>query len=255
MQDARFALRLLARRPGLTAAIVATLAVGIGATTAVFSLVHAVVLRPLAYEEPERLVQMYETGLRSGGEADWVAMPNFRDWRAGTHVFAEMSAYRYALMTLVGREGAETMLGLEATDRLFAVLRVRPLLGRTFLPGEDLRGRPPVVVLGYSLWRRRYGADPQVVGRSVRIDGTSYSIVGVMPASFRFPNAIPGETPVPIDLWIPMRASGDLEERGSHNFWTVARLAEATSLEQARAAVATVADNLARQHPETNKDL
>ena len=255
MQDARFALRLRARRPGLTAAIVATLALGIGATTAVFSLVHAVVLRPLAYDEPERLVQVYETGLRSGGEADWVAMPNFRDWRAGTHVFAEMSAYRYALMTLVGREGAETMLGLEATDRLFAVLRVRPLLGRTFLPGEDLRGRPPVVVLGYSLWRRRFGADPQVVGRTVRIDGTSYSIVGVMPASFRFPNAIPGETPVPIDLWIPMRASGDLEERGSHNFWTVARLAEGTSLEQARSATATVADNLARQYPETNKDL
>ena len=254
-QDTRFALRLLARRPGLTAAIVATLALGIGATTAVFSLVHAVVLRPLAYEEPDRLVQLYESGLRSGGEADWVSFPNFRDWRAGTRVFAEISAYRYGLMTLVGAEGAETMLGLEATDRLFAVLRVRPLLGRTFLPGEDLRGRPPVVVLGYSLWRRRYGADPQVVGRSVRIDGTSYSIVGVMPASFRFPNAIPGETPVPIDLWIPMRASGDLEERGSHNFWTVARLAEGTSLEQARSATATVADNLARQYPETNKDL
>ena len=254
-QDARFALRLLARRPGLTAAIVATLALGIGATTAVFSLVHAVVLRPLAYEEPERLVQVYETGLRSGGEADWVAMPNFRDWRAGTRVFAEMSAYRYGLMTLVGGEGAETMLGLEATDRLFGVLRVRPLLGRTFLPGEDLPGRPPVAVLGYSLWRRRFGADPQAVGRTVRIDGTSYSIVGVMPASFRFPNAIPGEMAIPIDLWIPMRASGDLEDRGSHNFWTVARLAEGTSLEQARSATATVADNLARQYPETNKDL
>jgi putative ABC transport system permease protein len=254
-QDARFALRLLARRPGLTTAVVATLGLGIGATTAVFGLVHAVVLRPLAYDEPERLVQVYETGLRSGGEADWVAMPNFRDWRAGTHVFAEMSAYRYGLMTLVGAEGAETMLGLEATDPLFAVLRVRPLLGRTFLPGEDLPGRPPVAVLGCSLWRRRYGADPQVVGRTVRIDGTSYSIVGVMPASFRFPNAIPGETAVPIDLWIPMRASRDLEDRGSHNFWTVARLAEGASLEQARSATATVAANLARQYPETNKDL
>jgi putative ABC transport system permease protein len=158
-------------------------------------------------------------------------------------------------MTLVGREGAETTLGLEATDRLFAVLRVRPLLGRTFLPGEDLPGGPAVAVLGYSLWRRRNGADPQVVGRSVLIDGTSYSIVGVMPASFRFPNAIPGEMAIPIDLWIPMRASGDLEDRGSHNFWTVARLAEGASLEQARSATATVADNLARQYPETNKDL
>jgi putative ABC transport system permease protein len=255
-QDTRYALRLLARRPGLTAAIVATLALGIGATTAVFSLVHAVVLRPLAYEDPARLVQLYETGSRSGGEADWVAMPNFRDWRAGTRVFAQMAAYRYAMLTLVGAEGAESTLGLEATDRLFAVLRVPPLLGRTFLPGEDRPGRPPVAILGYSFWRRRYGADPQVIGRAVRIDGAEYSIVGVMPPSFRFPNAIPGDTvTVPIDLWIPMRASGDLEERGTHNFWSVARLAEGTSLEQARAAVATVADNLARQYPETNQDL
>jgi putative ABC transport system permease protein len=172
-QDVRFALRLLARRPVLTAAIVATLALGIGATSAVFSLVHAVVLRPLAYDEPDRLVPVYESGLRSGGEADWVSFPNFRDWRSGSHVFQEMAAYRYALLTLTGREGAESVLGLETTDRLFAVLRVAPLLGRTLLPGEDAPGRPPVVVLSHSLWQRRYGADPRVVGRPVSIDGTS----------------------------------------------------------------------------------
>ena len=254
-QDVRFALRLLALRPILTAAIVATLALGIGATSAVFSLVHAVVLRPLAYDEPDRLVQVYESGLRSGGEADWVSFPNFRDWRSGNHVFQEMAAYRYGLLTLTGREGAEAMLGLETTDRLFAVLRVAPLLGRTFLPGEDAPGRPPVVVLSHALWQRRYGADPQVVGRPVSIDGTSYSIVGVMPASFRFPNAIPGDTVVPIDLWIPMRPSDDRDDRGSHNFWSVARLAGGVGLPQARGEMARIADNLARQYPDTNKDL
>jgi putative ABC transport system permease protein len=254
-QDVRFALRLLGRSPMLAMAIVATLALGIGATSAVFSLVHAVVLRPLAYEEPDRLVQVYETGPRSGGEADWVAFPNFRDWRSGNRVFEEVAAYRYALLTLTGREGAESILGLETTDRLFAVLRVPPLLGRTFVPGEDAPGRPRVAVLSHSLWRRRYGADPQVVGRSANIDGASYSIVGVMPGSFRFPNAIPGETVVPIDLWIPMRASDDLQDRGSHNFWSVARLAGGASLDQARAAMARIADNLARQYPDTNKDM
>lgn len=254
-QDTRFAVRLLARSPVLTAAVVATLALGIGATSAVFSLVHAVVLRPLAYEEPDRLVQLYESGLRSGGEADWVSFPNFRDWHASTRVFQEMAAYRYALLTMTGAEGAESMLGLEATDRLFAVLRVPPLLGRTFLPGEDAPGRPRVAVLSHGLWQRRYGGDPQVVGRSVSIDGASYSIVGVMPASFRFPNAIPGEVVVPIELWIPMRASGDLEDRDSHNFWAVARLADGASVAQARAAMTTIARNLARQYPGSNKDM
>jgi putative ABC transport system permease protein len=254
-QDTRFAVRLLARSRVLTAAVVATLALGIGATSAVFSLVRAVVLRPLAYEEPDRLVQLYESGLRSGGEADWVAFPNFRDWRSGARVFQEMAAYRYALLTLTGTFGAESMLGLETTDRLFAVLRVPPLMGRTFLPGEDDPGRPRVAVLSHALWQRRFGADPQVVGRSVNVDGVSYSIVGVMPASFRFPNAVPGEAAVPIDLWIPMRVSGDLEDRDSHNFWSVARLADGATLAQARGAMATIAGNLARQYPGSNKDM
>jgi putative ABC transport system permease protein len=254
-QDVRFALRLLARRPLLTGAIVATLALGIGATSAIFSLVHAVVLRPLAYPESDRLVQVYESGLRGGGEADWVALPNFRDWRATNGVFEEMAAYRYALLTLNGAEGAESMLGLEATDRLFAVLRTAPLLGRTFLPGEDAPGAARVAVLSHALWLRRYGGDAEVIGRSVNVDGTSHSIVGVMPASFRFPNAVPGETVVPIDLWIPMRPAGDLQDRDSHNFWAVARLRDGIGLAQARAAMATIADNLARQYPGSNARL
>src|SRR5262249_5805436 len=155
--------------------------------------------------KPEELVQLYESGPRSGGEADWVAMPNFRDWRAGNRVFREMAAYRYALVTLTGREGPESMLGLETTDRLFAVLGTPPLLGRTFAAGEDAPGRPSVAVLSHELWQRRFGSDPGIVGRSVTMDGAGYTVVGVMPASFRFPNVIPGETVAPIDLWIPMR--------------------------------------------------
>jgi putative ABC transport system permease protein len=255
VQDVRFAARLLARSPLLTGAIVATLALGIGATSAVFSLVHAVVLRPLAFERPEELVQLYESGPRSGGEADWVAMPNFRDWRAGSHVFREMAAYRYALLALTGREGPESTLGIETTNRLFAVLGTPPFLGRTFAAGEDAPGRPPVAVLSHELWQRRYGSDPGVIGRSVMVDGVGYTVVGVMPPSFRFPTTIPGDAVAPIDLWIPLRPADDLDDRGSHNFWAVARLAEGTTLETARAAMATIAANLGRTYPGSNQDL
>jgi MacB-like periplasmic core domain len=150
-QDVRFAVRLLLRTPVLTTAIVATLALGIGVASAIFSLVYAVVLRPLDYDEPDRLVQVFETGKREGGEADWVSFPNFRDWRDQNTVFEQMAAYRYRLFTLTGAEGAESFLGLECTDRLFSVLRVQPVLGRTFAPGEDRPGRERVLVISHSV--------------------------------------------------------------------------------------------------------
>ena len=254
-QDVRFAVRLLVRTPLLTAAVITTLALGIGVSSAVFSLVHAVVLQPLAYEQPEDLVQLFETGLRQGGEADWVSFPNFRDWREESTVFEEMAAYRYALVTMTGAEGAESALGLMVTDRLFAVLGVAPALGRTFMPGEDVPRRERAAVISHGLWQRRFGADATIVGRHMTVDGQSYSIIGVMPAAFRFPASLPGEAPAPIDLWIPMRMSGDLEERGSHNFWAVARLKNGVTLEQARASMARIAGNLSRQYPASNEDM
>jgi predicted permease len=254
-QDVRFALRLLFRTPLLTTTIIATLALGIGIASAVFSLVHAVVLRPLDYDEPDRLVQLFETGTREGGEADWVSFPNFRDWHGRNDVFEEMAAYRYRLFTLTGAEGAESFLGLECTDRVFGVLRVQPRLGRTFAPGEDRPGRERVVVISHALWQRRFHADPNVIGRGVALDGQPYSIVGVMPATFTFPNNIPGDFFAPRDLWIPMRPSEDLEERSSRNYWAVARLAPGVTLDRARAVMRTIADNLSRQYPESNKDF
>ena len=256
VQDGRFALRLLARAPLVTAAIVSTLALGIGATSAVFSLVHAVVFRPLPYEKPDDLVQLWESGERPGGEADWVSFPNFRDWRRENPVFEDMAAYRYAPVTLTGAEGAESMLGLEVTDRLFEVLGVRPRVGRTFLPGEDHPGRESVAVISHSLWQRRYGGDREVVGRHVNLDDRTYSIVGVMPASFVFPATnVPGDVVVPVDVWIPMRPSPGLEERGSQNYWAVARLRAGTGLVQARAVMSAIGASLARQYPDTNQDM
>jgi putative ABC transport system permease protein len=254
--DIRYALRLMANDVRLTAIVVVTLALGIAANSIIFSAVRAVLLRPLPYKQPDRLVQVWDSGPRSGGESDWVSFPDFRDWLAANRVFDEIAAWRFATLTLSGGREPEAMLGLEVTDRLFAVLGVKPALGRTFLPGEDRPGRETVAVISHGLWRRRFGSDPGVAGSRVNIAGKPYTIIGVMPPQFRFPNSIPGDNDVvPIDLWIPMRTVPDLEERGSRNFWTVARLKEGVTLSQSRANMDAVAANLARQYPNTNKDM
>jgi predicted permease len=255
--DIRYALRLMAKDMRLTAIVVVTLALGIAANSIIFSAVRAVLLRPLPYRQPDRLVQVWDSGPRSGGESDWVSFPDFRDWRAANQVFEEIAAWRFATLTLSGGPEPEAVLGLEVTDRLFAVLGVQPALGRTFLPGEDRPGRETVAVISHALWQHRFGSDPEVAGSRVNIAGKPYTIIGVMPAQFRFPNSIPGDNDnsVPIDLWIPMRTVPDLEERGSHNFWVVARLKKGVTLSQSRANMGDIAANLARQYPDTNKDM
>jgi putative ABC transport system permease protein len=255
VQDVRFALRLRARTPLVSASILLTLALGIGIASAVFSLLEAVVLRPLPYEKPRELVQLFETGSRPGGEADWLSFPNFRDWQRESRVFDGLAAYRYALLTIVDRHGADSLLGLETTDTLFRVLHVDPMLGRVFRPGDDGPSAERVTVISYGLWQRRFGSDPHVIGRALSIDGVPHTIVGVMPASFRFPLAMPFDMAVPIDTWIPMRPSGDLEDRGSHNFWAVGRLRPGVGVVEARTAMRTIADNLARAYPDSNKDF
>jgi putative ABC transport system permease protein len=253
-RDIRYAFRLLARDRGFTVAVVLTLALGIGVATAVFSIVNAVVLRPLDYGDPDELVQLYETGKREGGEADWVTFPNFRDWQSGSRVFEGMAAYRFQLVSMVGGKQPEGALALEVTDRLFAVLRVPPLLGRTFVRGEDRPGHARVAVISHPLWLRQFGGNPAAIGRTLAIDGAAHTIVGVMPPSFTFPAMVPGENVAPIDLWIPMRPH-DLEDRGSHNFWAIGRLKPGVSLERARAEMHTIAARLARAYPATNRDF
>ena len=254
--DVRYALRLMVKDARLTAIVVVTLALGIAANSIIFSAVCAVLLRPLPYRQPDRLVQVWDSGPRAGGESDWVSFPDFRDWRAANRVFEGMAAWRFATLTVSGSGEPEAMLGLEVTDRLFAVLGVKPALGRTFLPGEDRPGRETVAVISHGLWQRRFGGDAGLIGRRVHIEGKPYTIIGVMPSEFRFPGSLPGDNYVmPIDLWIPMRTGPDLEDRGSHNFWVVARLRDGVTLAEAQANMNTVAANLARQYPNTNKDM
>jgi putative ABC transport system permease protein len=255
-QDVRYAFGLMRRNGILTAAIILTLALGIGANAAVFSVVHAVVLRPLDYREPDRIVQAWETGARPGGESDWLSFPNFRDWQRENHVFEAMAAYSFATFTMTGSEGPEAVLGLQVTDRLFAVLGVAPILGRTLLEGEDAVGRGCVAVISDALWGRRFGRDPGAAGRAVDLDGRPCTIVGVMPAAFRFPNAIPGaNVPVAVDAWITPPIRPDLQQRGSHNFWAVGRLRPGLTIAQARVDMDALGLALAREHPDTNDGM
>lgn len=254
--DLRYGLRQLRRNPGFTAVAVLTLALGIGANSVVLSVVRTVLLRPLDYANPDRLVQLWDSGERAGGQGDWVSFPDFRDWKRDNRVFEEMAAYRYAIPTMTGNGEPESVLGLQATDRLFATLGVQPLLGRTFSSGDDKPGHENVAVISSAFWKRHFGGDPAVCGKSMGLDGISYTIIGVMPPSFRFPANVPEDVmAVPIDLWMPIRLSDDLEQRTTHNYWAIARLKLGVTLKQARMNMQLIAANIAREDPDTNEGI
>jgi predicted permease len=255
MEDLRYGFRMLVRNPGVTIAAVLALALGIGANTAMFSVVRAVLLRPLPYLEPERLVQIWQTGLRGTGERDWLSYPNFLDWRKENRVFAEMAAYRYWLFTVGGGDTPVAVSGLQATPQLFETLGTRALLGRTLLSEDDQPGRERVVVLSYGLWQRQFGADRAVIGRQTRVDGLYHTVIGVMPEEFQFPKTTPVDLPYAPELWLPMRVDPDLKNRESYNYWAVARLKPGVTMEQAQADLDAIALNLARIYPASNQGL
>src|SRR6185295_19907496 len=228
----------------------------VGANSLVFSVVHAVLVRQLDYKQPERLVQLWESGLGGGGRGDWVSFPNFKDWAAANHTFEDMAAYRFSAMTLSGDGSAESMLGLQVTDRLFSILGVQPAAGRLVERGEDVPGHESVAIISHALWQRRYAGDRGAVGKQVTINAKPYTIVGVMPNAFHFPSGLPDDVGlIEVDMWIPMLQAPDLAQRGSHNFWVVARLKTGSTIEQARAEMQNIGANLALQYPATNKDL
>jgi putative ABC transport system permease protein len=253
-QDLRYSLRLMRKSRLLTVSVILTLALGIGANSLVFSVVRAVILRPLNYANSDRLVQLWESGKLI--EGDWVSYPNFQDWAKQAQSFTSMAAYVYYATTLSGDKEPEQFLGVEVTGKLFEVLGAKPFIGRTFVEGEDQPGHDPVVVISYSLWQRRYGGDPGIAGHQVDIGGRTHTIIGIMPASFHFPSDVPsGTSSVPIEAWIGGSRRPDLESRGSHNFWAVARLKPGVSLRQAQTEMDAIASKIAVEFPGTNKDI
>ena len=244
INDTRFAFRQLAKSPGFTLVALLTLALGIGATTAIFTVVNTVLLRPLEYPHPEQLAVIQETG----GDEKAVSPPNFLDWEKSSTTFAAMSAIRGFSYNLTGGAEAQRIIGGRVTAGFFNVYGVAPLLGRTLLPGEDASGRNLVLVLGYGFWQRQFGGATDILGRTLQLNGQTYTVVGVMPASFqRSGNA---------EFWTPMAfspAERAPNYRGAHYLRVYGRLKSGVSLEQAQAEMSAIAAQLTDKFSDTNK--
>jgi putative ABC transport system permease protein len=246
VQDLRYGARMLRRSPGFATVALLTLAIGVGANTAVFSVVNAVLLRPLPYSQSERLVQIWSTNPQANRWGMWTAYPRFVDWRRESKSFEEMATARTWVINLGGGDHPESLLGVVTSSRLFQVLRVQPMLGRAFRPEEDQPGHDHVIILSYGLWQRRFESDRGVIGRAVNIDRQSWTVIGVMPPEFRFPPELPSAYHV--DAWVPPAPDPSRDERVSNNYYTYARLKPAITLAQAQAEMAAINRGLGEKH-------
>jgi predicted permease len=245
-QDVRFGLRGLRARPGFAITVLLTLALGIGANAAIFSVVDAVLLRPLPFSKPDRLVHLWETFDSKVGNRSEASYPDYLDWRVRDRVFTELSGY-HGWSFLLGGQQATPVGGAKATSNFFDVLGVRPILGRKFLPGEDAVGAAHVAILSYGLWAREFGRDQNVVGKAVTLDGAPYTIVGVLPSDFRFTRVGGAEVWTPID-----RAARFREQRGNHWLNTIGRLRDGQTIDRARENMSSIMRDLAKEYPPSN---
>ncbi len=247
LQDIRYAVRSLRRSPGFAAAAIATLALGIGANAAVFSLVRSVLLRPLPFPEADRLVAIAESNPEKGWDIFAVSPPNFFDWQEGSRSFSAMAAYTTTSATLTGRGEPEQLNATVATGGFFPALAVAPQLGRTFGAAETVRGNERAVVLSHGLWMRRFGGDPGIVGGTIALDDEPHTVLGVMPPGFRFPED-------GADLWAPLAFGPEVStQRGAHYLNVVARRRSDVPLGEARAEIRSIADRLRVAYPRTNE--
>src|SRR5499426_3144619 len=249
-QDLRYGARMLLKRRGFTIVAVITLGLGIGANTTMFSVINGLLLRPMPFKDPERLVHLVETAPKVGFEKMGLSFTDFADWRARSRSFEQMALYGADSFTLASgnaTERAERVEGASVTASLFLLLGVEAIQGRRFLEEEDKPGAAPAAIIGYGLWRRRFGGDPGIIGHSVRIDGKSVTIVGVMPAGFGFP--------INAEIWKPMAADYDEEDRGGRSAFGIGRLRPGVTIETARSEIETIAASMEREHPNTNTSI
>ncbi len=243
-QDLKYGARQLARNPGFTAVAVFTLALGIGATTSVFSVVNAVLLRPLPYQEPDRIVTLWQDNQKLGAPEE-VSPANFLDWQQRSRSFEAMALIQPYGLDYAGDGEPESLRASLVSEGFFHALGVEPFLGRSFSPQEYRAGNSNVVVLSYGLWRRKFGGDPAVVGRVLRLDEQPRTVVGVMPPEFQFP---PKQ-----EIWAPLVLTEQDTQTRSQNYYTaIARLRPGISLEQAQAEMRTIGARLAQEYPRTN---
>ena len=242
LQDVRYGVRMLVKTPGFALVTVLALALGIGANTAIFSVVNGVLLRPLPFKTADRLVFMSEWSQQVPNMS--VSYPNFEDWRRETRVMDGMAAFRSSGYTLTGGSEPERLTGREVSHNFFALLGAAPALGRTFLPDEDKPGAERTAILSHGLWQRRFGGDPQIVGKPLTLSDESYTIVGVLPQEF--------EWQAPVDVWVPIGlGAAGMQNRGNHpGIYVVGLLKPGVTVEQARADMKEIVGRIAQQFPQ-----
>jgi putative ABC transport system permease protein len=244
LKEIRYGIRSLLKHPGFTSIAVLTLALGIGANTAIFSVVNAVLLRALPFPDPDRLVMVWEDASFAGFPRNTPAPANYADWKAQNQVFEATGAFADRSFNLTGDGEPEKIDAYGVTANFFPLLGVKPVLGRAILPEDDKPEANKVVMINYSLWQQRYGGERSVIGRELLLNGEKYAVVGVMPAGFQFLDSHVG-------LWVPMAFTSEaLAERGSHYLNVVARMKPGVTLAQANADIHTIQQRIAHDHPD-----
>src|SRR5687767_951912 len=250
--DVRYACRVLLRAPSFTFAVIAVLALGIGANTAIFSIVNTVLLRPLPFEEPDRMVRLFHVPPQDafpGMETFAVSPANFYDWQRSARQFEGMAIYQFRSFVMTGGAGAQEVGAAAVGAGFFEVARARPALGRVFEPEEDSQGRHRVVVLSDGFWKRQFGGAGDVVGRTLRLDGEPYTVVGVMPPNF----TVEAWGATARDLWVPLAYSAeDRAVRENHNAQVIARLRPGVTAAQATTEMEQISRELEAAYPKDN---
>lgn len=253
VQDLRYGLIQLRRNPGFTAVAVITLALGVGANTAIFSVVDAVLLRALPFKDPKHLVMLWETEPSAPGGHFPVAGPDFKDWLVQNNVFQNIEAGTQDRGVLTGSGEPLLLTGDSVSPGVFGLLGIQPLYGRTFIPDESEPGRGHVIILSYGLWQRAFGGNKRIIGQNITLNGEAYSVVGVMPRQLRFPEIWNWKA----EYWVPINFAQPAwkEDRSTHWLWVMARMKPGVTIDQARADMGAVSLRLAQQYPKTNKGV
>jgi putative ABC transport system permease protein len=255
VQDTRYGLRNLRRNPGFTVVAILTLALGIGANTTIFSVINDTLLKPLPFPHSDRLVLVWETFGKGPDNLNIVSAPNFWDFQRQAHSFESMAIFDsagrgYNLSVSGDKQNAEQVSGLRVSAGFFSVLGVKPLLGRTFLPEEETLGKDQEVVLSYGLWKRRYGGDPSLVGRTIRVDGADFTVIGVMPPDFEWQFESDQR-----QLWVPVGYTKTDFGRGDNSFLSIARLKPGVGVERARTEMEAIGSRIRKQYPADDANM
>jgi len=246
--DVRYAIRSIIQRPGFAAIAVATLALGIGANSAIFSTIHALLLNPLPFAQQDRVVAIWDKNPSRGVEHNEVAMANYLDWRAQSHSFEQLALERWWSTNLTASDTPERVQGFLVTANFLDALGVKPVKGRNFAEEENQPGKDAVAIITYSLWQRRFGADPNIVNKTITTNGVTRTVIGVLPEDFNYPKGA--------EVFAPIALTPELiKSRSNHGYYVIGRLKPGVSVKSAQAEMDTITARLAQQYPNTNVGL